>query len=969
MKTAHSFDDFFKAATGHSPYGWQLRLGEDPECQSRLIDIPTGLGKTAAVVLAWLWNRVHHQNPNWPRRLVYCLPMRTLVEQTAENVEFWLWNTLWANPENEDLRWLCGFDPDEEFGKQETPPTDRMRSPIILMGGEDQSPFKRQWDIWPEKPAILIGTQDMLLSRALNRGYGMSRYRWPMHFALLNNDVLWILDEVQLMGGGLWTSAQLDWMRECRFKPQFAAKTWWMSATLGGEFLDTSDRLSEKIPKPATFHMDPAEMESLVLLKAARPISELKLKPPQKKSTTKKVKSPPTQQSIFIQIADDVGEKHIKGTLSLIVCNRIAIAQDICRALYNQESIQDVSIKLLSSRFRPADREETLRSVIDFESARKAGDPSPGLILVTTQVVEAGIDISATRMWTQLAPWPSIIQRLGRLNRDGRSNDLAQAYVFDFPEDKQDPYASAPYEKDDLKTASTIIESMIALSRAAPDKPIRKIFEQLMTGPLKEKVRKTLEPKQQPYPRALDVHGLFSTEPDIFGGFTDVSPWVRNADTSADVTVFWRDFEEKNNAVNKGDGPGFQRQEGCPVAVYHLQKFLTSRKSVYHWNPKTEQWERIRPNDIRPGMILLLSAKAGGYDIDQGWTGQKGGNLGLVPPPGPFEQHEDEERETEIGAWVPLEEHLIDTEKVSLSIAEGLALTEVSPISRGLIRAAALHDLGKSLESWQNALPEPRSNGIWAKAPYAYSIEIKKGSVPLEDIPQLIVSEYQEVFGFRSFEEVVSHRCGKQLCSFHCRVKLTTAQRQKMEEVFGSPPKLSPFRPGRRHEAASALAMWHRYFREGVTEDYPALAIYLVAAHHGKARTVLAARQHMPVPNVCGIPIPSETPPVSPLPWPPGWQMDFSAAKDGACGEFTEDGTEFLFEFPGWTGLVADLLGGWEKDAPTRTCGAVPENEPAALGPFALAYLETLLRAADGRASRVGQGATLSSLNPKGLSG
>jgi hypothetical protein len=25
-------------------------------CQSRLIDIPTGLGKTAAVVLAWLWN-------------------------------------------------------------------------------------------------------------------------------------------------------------------------------------------------------------------------------------------------------------------------------------------------------------------------------------------------------------------------------------------------------------------------------------------------------------------------------------------------------------------------------------------------------------------------------------------------------------------------------------------------------------------------------------------------------------------------------------------------------------------------------------------------------------------------------------------------------------------------------------------------------------------------------------------------
>jgi CRISPR-associated endonuclease/helicase Cas3 len=39
-------------------------------------------------MLAWLWNRVlipdtAHQN-TWPRRLVYCLPMRTLVEQTHD---------------------------------------------------------------------------------------------------------------------------------------------------------------------------------------------------------------------------------------------------------------------------------------------------------------------------------------------------------------------------------------------------------------------------------------------------------------------------------------------------------------------------------------------------------------------------------------------------------------------------------------------------------------------------------------------------------------------------------------------------------------------------------------------------------------------------------------------------------------------------------------------------------------------
>src|SRR6266478_8333174 len=102
-----NFDDFFKVARGNesSPFDYQRRLacGEkqegEPEsvwlghgtaCASRLINIPTGLGKTAAVVLAWLWNRVQPQNPKWPRRLVYCLPMRTLVEQTEVEVKRWL---------------------------------------------------------------------------------------------------------------------------------------------------------------------------------------------------------------------------------------------------------------------------------------------------------------------------------------------------------------------------------------------------------------------------------------------------------------------------------------------------------------------------------------------------------------------------------------------------------------------------------------------------------------------------------------------------------------------------------------------------------------------------------------------------------------------------------------------------------------------------------------------------------------
>ncbi|MGQ0752302.1 MAG: hypothetical protein ACT4PS_17385 [Betaproteobacteria bacterium] len=105
-----------------------------------------------------------------PRRLVYCLPMRVLVEQTQRNVYDWL--------QRLDLSGQPG---------------DRRDSVHLLMGGAEDL---KTWVEYPEEDMVLIGTQDMLLSRALMRGYGMGRYHWPVHFAWLHNDALWVFDEV-----------------------------------------------------------------------------------------------------------------------------------------------------------------------------------------------------------------------------------------------------------------------------------------------------------------------------------------------------------------------------------------------------------------------------------------------------------------------------------------------------------------------------------------------------------------------------------------------------------------------------------------------------------------------------------------------------------------------------------------------------------------------------------------------------
>ena len=206
-----SFEAFFRAAFNNEPFDYQRRLATSEELFS-LVNVPTGAGKTAAILGAWLWRRLHHPT-SVGRRLVYCLPMRTLVEQTAKVA-----CTAITRLTDEGI-------------------IDKGRFGVyVLMGGD----VSDAWDSWPERECILIGTQDMLLSRALNRGYAMSRFRWPVHFGLLNNDCLWVIDEVQLIGSGLSTTLQLQAFRR-KLGVFGSMRTVWMSATVESEWLKVVD--------------------------------------------------------------------------------------------------------------------------------------------------------------------------------------------------------------------------------------------------------------------------------------------------------------------------------------------------------------------------------------------------------------------------------------------------------------------------------------------------------------------------------------------------------------------------------------------------------------------------------------------------------------------------------------------------------------------------------------------------------
>jgi len=167
---------YFKAAAGFAPLPFQLAWMEQGSAPAiRSLEAPTGLGKTLATLVGWLWDR--QQRPStMPRRLVYQLPLRTLTEQIAV-----------------ECRAVMG-----RLG---------LEVPVyVLRGGQIDNDYVEAL----AAEAVIVGTLDQVVSRQLMRGYCCSRWSWPRHFAALNTDVRVVVDETQLQGAAVRTAIRLQ---------------------------------------------------------------------------------------------------------------------------------------------------------------------------------------------------------------------------------------------------------------------------------------------------------------------------------------------------------------------------------------------------------------------------------------------------------------------------------------------------------------------------------------------------------------------------------------------------------------------------------------------------------------------------------------------------------------------------------------------------------------------------------------
>lgn len=781
------FAAWFRCRTGCEPYAWQQQLAADADCRNRLIRIPTGLGKTMGAFMAWLYHRVERGDDRWPRRLVWCLPMRVLVEQVER-----------------ELRRLLGDQAWDGIGEHEG-----RVGVHRLMGGADAG----EWQLYPEHPAVLVGTQDMLLSRALNRGYASPRARWPMEFGLLNQDALWIMDEVQLMDAGLATSAQL----QC-FRDQDAAKglrpcrTWWMSATLQPAWLRSVDTEAMVAQLERDMLSLPAASRVGPLWGARKALAVSDARTPQ-------------------QLAKLAWDEHATlddgehGRITLVVLNTVERAREVHRALQALRSRQESAapeLRLVHSRFRPAERLAWQDAFLQRAHCRRGANR----IIVATQVVEAGVDISAGRLVTDLAPWPSLVQRFGRAARYGGE---ARVTVVVPDDERLAKLDGRPYRADDLRAAAgllcRLVDSSAGVSLAALQDAEDRLADQ-ERGALYAYAPQHLLQRR-------DYDDLFDTTPDLTGADLDIARFIRTGD-DRDCLVFW-------DAVPETAAPSPQRRphrdELCPVPCGLVRDWLFGAKGAsgsrrdapraWMWDWLDGAWVAAKREAVLPGRVLCIAADQGGYLPEVGFDPDS-----RVPVPLPsvdalpdavaLQEATDDSQDGDAlshAGWKTIACHGGEVAAEARRLAAALQLPD--PIGALLELAGRWHDAGKAHPAFQERInrhaPGHPGRGDLAKAPssaWQRAYRCADGERP----------------GFR-------HELASALALFAVlrhyepqHAALLGAYAEWFASLDRALPSAATDAPSPVARAVLGLA----------PSDFDLLA-YLVAAHHGKVRVSLQA--------------------------------------------------------------------------------------------------------------------------------
>lgn len=393
MKAA--FQDFNKKITatkdnkrGFKPYAYQWQVTEYLlKGKNVILSVPTGAGKTWASIMPFLFAK--KENLDFPKKIIYSLPLRALCNSITEDVK-------------------------KALGKTE------FEGLASIQTGEFSEDKYFEND-------IIFSTIDQTLSNFLCFPLSLSQRQANINAGALIGSYL-VFDEFHLLDGERSMATTLGMLRMLGKLSRFCI----MTATL-------SDRFMSKIQKELSKNNVPVEIVTLEDFPNDKKIIG-SLQVPKNKSSKKKI-----EVVDGIIRAEKIKTNHQDKTI--VICNRVETAQRVYLELEEWAKEKGIELICLHSRFFDRHRKATESRLKELfgKAVRKQKTNS---ILISTQVIEAGMDISCEIMHTEIAPINALLQRVGRCAR--YSGEYGKVFVYDVLDEEE----KAKIEVEDFENLS-----------------------------------------------------------------------------------------------------------------------------------------------------------------------------------------------------------------------------------------------------------------------------------------------------------------------------------------------------------------------------------------------------------------------------------------------------------------------------------------------------------------------------------
>lgn len=400
-----------------SPFPWQERLLADyfaKGCIPDALDIPTGLGKTSVIAI---WAAARAAGAKIPRRLVYVVDRRAVVDQ--------------ATTEAERIRKVIDDDPAlaKALGLSRSLPISTLRGQFV---------DNKEWLEDPSSPAIVVGTVDMIGSRLLFEGYRCSRKMRPYHAALLGADALIVLDEAHLvpafeaMVRSATTDAKLQALRSNEHRRAIPESRLMSLSATGRGTTDTS-----------TFRLEATDY--------AHPIVQRRLDGTKHVRIADEVSADALAETLATR-AWELADNGEQSARVIVFVDSRKVAQSVDEALVrlakgsgSAEKVE-VDVELFVGGRRVVEREKAAERLEQLGFiAGSTNKPDKPAFVIATSAGEVGVDLDADYAVLDLVEWERMVQRLGRVNR--RGDGSADVWVVPVALDEKTKVALAKDEK------------------------------------------------------------------------------------------------------------------------------------------------------------------------------------------------------------------------------------------------------------------------------------------------------------------------------------------------------------------------------------------------------------------------------------------------------------------------------------------------------------------------------------------